>query len=96
MGPPRKKFKGSPRISSSDTGDHDSMSKIIEEEAIELQLHDRVLGQHAGELLLDLHDKYRKDEEGKYEGGKNLNIFGMIVDGTSVSSMKHLFYTSTQ
>ena len=84
MGPPKKRSKGSPRYSSSDTGGDDSMS-ASEEEAIELALHDRVLGQHAGELLLDLHWKYGKYQEKKFEDGKKINMLGMIVDGTLVS-----------
>ncbi|XP_052088563.1 uncharacterized protein LOC127725545 [Mytilus californianus] len=57
-----------------------------EELSIEVDLNDRVLGQHAGELLLDLHNKHKGDEKlhSEDEVRKNLTMTGMIVNGTRV------------
>ena len=56
------------------------------ENPIELLIHDKVLGQHAGELLLELHDKYKTDDESKYNLEKKIYMPGMIVVGTAVSN----------
>ena len=95
----KEKYKGSPRCSSTDSSysaepvespetkvERNPADLPSEDDAIELQLHDKVLGQHAGELLLDLHWKYQTDEEDKYEGEKKINMLGMIIDGTRVSN----------
>ncbi|XP_076085606.1 uncharacterized protein LOC143056400 isoform X2 [Mytilus galloprovincialis] len=95
----KRKFRGSPRRSGSSSenlhyrSSTSSMEPLesadthdTEELAIEADLHDRVLGQHAGELLLDLHNKHKRDEKqlSEDELKKKLTMSGMIVDGTRV------------
>lgn len=46
----------------------------------------KALGQHAGELLLDLY-KFRKD----YMKGPKLTMPGMIVDGTKVRNVDEIY-----
>ena len=56
---------------------------------IEEDLSERVLGQHAGELLLDL-DRYRVPNEKLADLSNKLTMPGMILDETKV----RLFYNS--
>lgn len=79
MGLPRKRLTGSLR--SCDYG------VILDKEhadPIALNLHDDVLGQHAGELLLDLHLKYRMKSSTCYEDDCKVNMLGMLVDGSLI------------
>ncbi|XP_076110727.1 uncharacterized protein LOC143079346 [Mytilus galloprovincialis] len=77
--PPKKKYKGSPRGSATDI-----YSSAENSDTIELDLRDSVLGQHAGELLLDLHREFINKEANYYEEDRKINMLGMIVNGTYV------------
>ncbi|XP_076078258.1 uncharacterized protein LOC143048456 [Mytilus galloprovincialis] len=69
------------------TSSMDTLESVDTEElSIKVDLNDRVLGQHAGELLLDLNNKHKGDEKQHLEEElkKNLTMTGMIVDGTRV------------
>ena len=60
----------------------DQESSTISDD-IAIGLHDKVLGQHAGELLLDLHSLYADKED--YLDKEKLNMVGLIIKGTRVS-----------
>lgn len=92
--PPKKKYKGSPRGTATDIN-----SSAENSDTIELDLRDSVLGQHAGELLLDLHREFINKEANYYEEDRKINMLGMIVNGTYVSNkvnqMIQLLFQST-
>lgn len=55
---------------------------------IDLDLQDYVLGQHAGQLLLDLNREYINKEDKYYEDDRKINMpAGMIVNGIYVSAL---------
>lgn len=94
--PPKKKYKGGPSYRESAT---DIYSSAENSDTIELDLRDSVLGQHAGELLLDLHREFINKEANYYEEDRKINMLGMIVNGTYVSykvnKMIQLLFQST-
>ncbi|XP_071149075.1 uncharacterized protein [Mytilus edulis] len=57
--------------------------KLEEKPQIEIDLNKKILGQHAGELLLDL-DRYRVSNEKLADLSNILTMPGMILDGTKV------------
>ncbi|VDH93270.1 Hypothetical predicted protein [Mytilus galloprovincialis] len=77
----RRKISGNPLSSSSNQRNSEfnkHKDKIRERTHLEVRLNSMVLGQHAGELLLDLRRHCKDDDKPK------LTMPGMIVDGTKI------------
>lgn len=69
--------------STSTSSPYRSIKNRQDKPQIEYDLDKRILGQHAGELLLDL-DRYRVPNEKLANLSNKLTMPGMIVDGTKV------------
>ncbi|CAC5366770.1 unnamed protein product [Mytilus coruscus] len=80
--PPRKKYKRRGRNYAG--SEADTYMSAENSDVIELDLQDSVLGQHAGQLLLDLNREYINKEANYYEDDRKINMPGMIVNGTYV------------
>ncbi|CAG2203082.1 unnamed protein product [Mytilus edulis] len=81
--PPKKKYRRHARRSGG--SDADAYSSAENSDVIDLDLQDYVLGQHAGQLLLDLNREYINKEDKYYEDDRKINMpAGMIVNGIYV------------